>query len=56
VNAHGSAIFFVSNDGTGTVHIEDSVLRRNLGGSWYVRPGLSMDAGSRLEIVNSTLQ
>jgi len=56
VNAHGSAIFFVSNDGTGTVHIEDSVLRRNLGGSWYVRPGLSMDAGSRLEVVNSTLQ
>lgn len=56
VNAHGSAIFFVSNDGTGTVHIEDSVLRLNLGGSWYVRPGLSMDAGSRLEIVNSTLQ
>lgn len=56
VNAHGSAIFFVSNDGTGTVHIEDSVLRQNLGGSWYVRPGLSMDAGSRLEIVNSVLQ
>ncbi len=55
VNAHGSAIFFVSNDGTGTVHIEDSTLRRNIGGSWYVRPGLSMDDRSRLEIVNSTL-
>jgi len=56
VNAFGSGIFFVSNNGTGTVHIEDSVLRRNLGGSWYARPGLSMDAGSRLEIINSTLQ
>lgn len=56
VNAYGAGIFFVSNDGTGTVHIEDSVLRKNIGGSWYVRPGLSMDGGSRLEIVNSTLQ
>jgi hypothetical protein len=56
VNAYGSGIFFVSNNGTGTVHIEDSVLRRNIGGSWHVQPGLSMDAGSRLEIVNSTLQ
>ncbi len=56
VNAHGSAIFFVSNNGTGTVHIEDSTLRRNIGGSWYVRPGLSMDNRSRLEIVNSVLQ
>lgn len=56
VNAYGSAIFFVSNNGTGTVHIEDSVLRRNIGGSWHVQPGLSMDSGSRLEIVNSTLQ
>ncbi len=56
VNAHGSAIFFVSNNGTGTVHIEDSTLRRNIGGSWYVRPGLSMDSGSRLEIVNSVIQ
>lgn len=55
-NAFGSAVFFVSNNGTGRVHIEDSVLRKNVGGSWYVKPGLSMDAGSRLEIVNSTLQ
>lgn len=56
VNAHGSAIFFVSNNGTGAVHIENSTLRRNIGGSWYVRPGLSMDSGSRLEIVNSVIQ
>ena len=56
VNAFGSAIFFVSNNSTGTVHLEDTLMRRNLGGSWYVRPGLSMDAGSKLEIVNSTLE
>jgi hypothetical protein len=56
VNAFGSAIFFVSNNGTGTVHLEDSLVRKNLGGSWYVRPSLSMDAGSKLEIINSTLQ
>ncbi|MBI1753798.1 MAG: hypothetical protein HY014_18330 [Acidobacteria bacterium] len=56
VNAFGSAIFFVSNNGTGRVHLEDSVFRKNIGGSWYARPGLSMDAGSKLEIVNSTLE
>lgn len=53
---HGSALFFVSNNGTGTVHLQDCTLRANLGGSWYVRPGISMDAGSRLDIINSLIQ
>lgn len=42
VNAHGSAIFFISNNHTGTLRIEKSVLRNNEGGSWYALPGISM--------------
>jgi hypothetical protein len=54
--AYGSGIFFVSNDHTGTVRVEDSVLRANTGGDWNVEPGISMhedttwiDLGSLLE-------
>ena len=38
VNEHGSAIFFVSNDHSGNIVIDDSVITDNIGGSWY--PGL----------------
>jgi hypothetical protein len=41
VNAHGSAIFFVSNNHDGTISIEDTVIRNNSGGSWYILPGIS---------------
>jgi len=56
VNAYGSAIFFVSNDHTGTLHIEDSVLRNNIGGSWYPLPGISMFSDTIQQIINSTIQ
>ena len=56
VNTHGSAIFFVSNDHTGTLHIEDSVIQNNRGGSWYALPGISMHSDTRREIINSTLK
>jgi hypothetical protein len=56
VNAYGSAIFFVSNDHTGTLHIEDSVLRNNIGGSWYTLPGISMHSDTTRQIINSTIQ
>jgi hypothetical protein len=56
VNAYGSAIFFVSNNHTGTLHIEDSVSRNNLGGSWYPRPGISMFSDTIQQIINSTIQ
>lgn len=56
VNAFGSAIFFVSNDHTGTLHIQDSVLRNNSGGSWYTLPGISMHSDTIQEIINSTIQ
>lgn len=55
VNAYGSAIFFVTNDHTGSLHIEDSVLRNNLGGSWYELPGISMHSDTSRQIINSTI-
>jgi len=56
VNVHGAAIFFISNNHDGTLHIENSVLRTNTGGYWYYRPGISMFEDTRLEIINSTLE
>ncbi|HEX6766569.1 MAG TPA: hypothetical protein VF103_13845 [Polyangiaceae bacterium] len=56
VNAYGSAIFFVSNDHSGNIVIEDSVIRNNMGGSWYARPGISMHEDTRIDITNSTLE
>ncbi len=56
VNAYGSAIFFVSNDHSGFVEIEDSVIRNNVGGSWYELPGISMFSDTARSIVNSTIE
>ena len=35
VTTHGSAIFFVSNDRSGDVRIDRSIITDNTGGSWY---------------------
>ncbi len=35
VNAYGSAIFFVTNDHSGDIVIDRSVITNNIGGSWY---------------------
>ena len=56
VNAYGSAIFLVSNNHTGTLHIENSTLRNNHGGSWFTLPGISMFSDTKQEIINSTIQ
>jgi hypothetical protein len=56
VNAYGSAIFFVSNDHSGNIVIRDSVIRNNMGGSWYARPGISMHEDTRIDVTNSTLE
>lgn len=56
VNAHGSAIFFVSNDHSGNIVIKDSTIRKNTGGSWYAKPGISMHDDTKIEITNSTLE
>ncbi len=56
VNAFGSAIFFVTNNHLGDLHIEDSVIRHNLGGSWYTLPGISMHSDTPRVIINSTIE
>lgn len=56
VNNHGSAIFFVTNDHSGNIVINQSTIRNNHGGWWYAHPGISMHDDTRIEIVNSTLE
>ncbi len=56
VNAFGAAIFFVSNNHDGTLHIENSVIRNNIGGSWHILPGISMHNDTRREIIGSTIE
>ena len=56
VNAHGSAIFFVTNNHKGNIVINDSVIKNNTGGSWYAQPGISMHDDTKIEINNSTLE
>jgi hypothetical protein len=56
VNAYGSAIFFVSNDHSGTLRIEDSVLRDNTGGDWNTMPGISMHEDTRSVMDNVTIE
>lgn len=57
VNAFGSAIFFVTNDHTGNIRIDQSVITNNIGGSWYpVFPGISMHDDTRHEVTNSVIE
>jgi hypothetical protein len=57
VNAYGSAIFFVTNDHSGNILIDNSIIRKNTGGSWYpVYPGISMHSDTRCEVTNSTIE
>lgn len=41
VNEHGSAIFFISNNHTGDIVLEDTKIQNNCGGSWYQEVGIS---------------
>jgi hypothetical protein len=57
VNAYGSGIFFVTNDHTGDIVIEDSVIKNNNGGSWYsVLPNISMHDDTKHSVKNSTIE
>lgn len=57
VNAHGSAIFFVTNNHTGDIRIEDSTITNNIGGSWYPTfPQISNHDDTPIEVVNSTIE
>ena len=51
----GSAIFFVSNDRTGTVEIVDSVIRDNTGDGFETHPSIFF-LGARITFVNSIVQ
>lgn len=57
VNAFGSAIFFVTNDLSGNIRIDECVIRNNIGGSWYpVYPQISMHGETRIEVTNSIIE
>ncbi len=57
VNAFGSALFFVSNDYSGNIVIDNSVITNNIGGSWYpVYPQISMHSDTPIEVTNSVIE
>jgi len=55
VNSYGAAIFFVSNNHTGDVKIENSVIQNNIGGSWHKLPGISTHGDTPIDTVNSVI-
>jgi len=57
VNAYGSAIFFVTNDHSGNIIIDQSTIQNNIGGSWYpVYPGISMHSDTEIAVTNSIIE
>jgi hypothetical protein len=57
VNAHGSAIFFVSNNHTGDIRIDRSVITNNTGGSWYpTYPQISNHDDTPIVVTDSTIE
>jgi hypothetical protein len=57
VNAYGAAVFFVTNDHTGNIRIDNSIIRNNTGGSWYpLFPGISMHSDTKCTVTNSTIE
>lgn len=56
VKAYGGAIFFVTNNHTGTISITNSTIRSNPGGSWYpTYPGISNHDDTPITVVNSSI-
>ncbi|MDO5968803.1 hypothetical protein Q4Q35_03205 [Flavivirga aquimarina] len=57
VNAFGSSIFFVSNDHSGNIIIDNSTIQNNIGGSWYpVYPSISMHSDTPIAVTNSVIE
>jgi hypothetical protein len=56
VNAYGSAIFFVSNDYTGNIIIDSTIIRNNVGGSWYKLPGISCHSVTPIDTAHSIIE
>lgn len=56
--AHGSAIFFVSNDHAGQLTITDSLFRNNAEGEggWYPEPDISMHDDTQRSITTTTFE
>lgn len=53
VNAHGSGIFFVTNDHSGEILLDGATVANNRGGSWYpVLPDISMHADTSITVKN----
>ena len=54
---HGASIFFVSNNHTGDIKIDRSVLTHNTGGSWYTQyPTISAHDDTRIAVTDSTIE
>jgi hypothetical protein len=54
---HGSAIFFVTNDHSGDIRIEKSVITHNIGGSWYpTYPQISNHDDTPIEVIDSVIE
>jgi len=57
VKTHGSAIFFVSNDHSGDIKIDKSVITNNIGGTWYpTYPQISNHDDTPIAVTNSTIK
>lgn len=57
VNEHGSAIFFVSNDHTGNIVVEGSVITNNIGGYWYpAYDGISMHSDTPITVTDLVIE
>ena len=57
VNAYGSAIFFVSNDHSGNILIDRSVITNNVGGSWYpTYPQISNHSDTPITVTDSVIE
>ena len=57
VNAYGSAIFFVSNDHSGNIVIDRSVITNNIGGSWYpTYPQISNHSDTPIDVNASIIR
>jgi len=56
VNAYGAAIFFVTNDLTGNLVLENTTIRNNTGGSWHILPGIAMHEATQRVVTNCVLE
>ena len=53
---HGSGIFFVTNDHSGNIVVDQSVISKNTGGSWYaIYPQISCHDDTDIEVTASTI-